>query len=106
MLIYEAQRGYCGTCHRHFSINDMVPDHNHATGRVRGLLCRRCNQTEGFLSLLIQETSRDVASAIVDWIERDGFEGLDETIGEAIYVREPSKIQRNHKRRRLPLLEK
>jgi hypothetical protein len=41
--ILDAQGGVCaicggGTSYRHFSV-----DHNHRSGQVRGLLCRRCN---------------------------------------------------------------
>ena len=41
--ILASQRGVCaickgGTTRRHFAV-----DHNHKNGRVRGLLCARCN---------------------------------------------------------------
>lgn len=38
------QDGRCAVCGRHA---DLVCDHDHATGLVRGWLCRSCNATEG-----------------------------------------------------------
>lgn len=34
------QQGLCAICHKD---RDLVVDHNHDTGKVRGLLCHRCN---------------------------------------------------------------
>ncbi|WP_113701922.1 endonuclease VII domain-containing protein [Nonomuraea lactucae] len=47
--LVEAQNGVCAACNepqaQHASYLDV--DHCHKTGRVRGLLCRRCNKTIG-----------------------------------------------------------
>ena len=38
----EREQGYaCALCHK--PTQKMVVDHDHKTGLVRGLLCRRCN---------------------------------------------------------------
>lgn len=47
------QGGACAVCARPFG--ERRPphiDHCHATGKVRGLLCARCNSTEGFLRIV------------------------------------------------------
>jgi len=47
------QQGKCAVCNRPFSdeTKGMKPhvDHNHETGKVRGLLCGPCNTVEGFI---------------------------------------------------------
>lgn len=39
-----AQAGHCKVCHEPC---DLVVDHNHTTGKVRGLLCTHCNRMLG-----------------------------------------------------------
>lgn len=48
------QDNRCAVCSRAFSseVGRHHVDHCHASGRVRGLLCARCNSTEGFLNSL------------------------------------------------------
>lgn len=45
----ESQRGRCLLCDA--SSRDLVVDHCHDTGRVRGLLCRSCNTLVGQVEL-------------------------------------------------------
>lgn len=42
------QGGVCALCERDFSRTPHV-DHDHTTGRVRGILCSECNHQLGFV---------------------------------------------------------
>src|ERR1035438_2699015 len=47
--MFAIQNGLCAGCHRHqtqFNTRFAV-DHDHKTGKVRGLLCRSCNWVLG-----------------------------------------------------------
>lgn len=47
--LYSFQRGLCALCRRATGASRRLSvDHNHATGEVRGLLCRPCNTLLGF----------------------------------------------------------
>jgi Recombination endonuclease VII len=65
--IFEKQHGRCAICfdppkdNKHFAV-----DHNHTTGKVRGLLCRKCNSAIG----LLKESVSILQNAIC-YIEND-----------------------------------
>ena len=53
--ILKAQHGVCAICNRpeskkrrDGSVFDLAIDHDHKTGKVRGLLCARCNSMLGW----------------------------------------------------------
>lgn len=49
-LLYTAQGGKCAICERHqteFS-RRLAVDHDHDSGKIRGLLCTSCNNMLGF----------------------------------------------------------
>jgi hypothetical protein len=46
MAMYHAQDGGCAVCSEGDE-RELVVDHDHETGRVRALLCQRCNRTLG-----------------------------------------------------------
>lgn len=43
----QRQDGTCAICHEPPKNQALAVDHDHTTGQVRGLLCRRCNQLLG-----------------------------------------------------------
>jgi Recombination endonuclease VII len=48
-LLFEKQQGKCAICERHQSelTKRLHVDHNHNTGKTRGLLCHYCNTALG-----------------------------------------------------------
>lgn len=49
-LMYEGQDGHCPGCGQRLAFDRATHvDHDHATGTVRGLLCRGCNIKVGVL---------------------------------------------------------
>jgi hypothetical protein len=42
--LLEAQGGHCALCPNTPKTRRLHVDHDHATGKVRGLLCHRCNR--------------------------------------------------------------
>lgn len=47
--IKKMQKSKCKICERKLHANNTHIDHCHSTGKVRGLLCNRCNQAIGLL---------------------------------------------------------
>ena len=49
------QNGVCASCHKkevgknQFGLLPLAVDHDHSTGKIRGLLCMRCNRALGML---------------------------------------------------------
>jgi hypothetical protein len=41
LMMYNKQAGKCAICNNVFP--SLCVDHNHDTGKIRGLLCRQCN---------------------------------------------------------------
>ena len=49
-IMYVNQSGKCAICSKGIDILSCAVDHNHTTGKVRGLLCRSCNSGIGLLN--------------------------------------------------------
>lgn len=47
--ILDAQGGGCAICTASPRVRTMAIDHDHQTGKVRGILCRQCNTALGLL---------------------------------------------------------
>lgn len=49
--MFEKQKGVCAICFKHNkSSKKLGVDHNHTTGKVRSLLCDKCNRGIGFFN--------------------------------------------------------
>lgn len=44
-IMFKFQKGKCAICNK--KTLDLVVDHNHDTGEIRGLLCHKCNRGIG-----------------------------------------------------------
>ena len=54
--IFNAQGGKCAICNT--DGRELCVDHDHTTGKVRGLLCHRCNFALGYLDYLGKHIGR------------------------------------------------
>lgn len=65
----HAQKDLCAICQRHSSVcsRGLMVDHDHATGKVRALLCLDCNTGIGKLR---EDTS--ILARAIDYIEGHG----------------------------------
>lgn len=45
--MHDAQDGRCALCGKRQRKQRLTRDHDHLTGRIRGLLCMRCNRALG-----------------------------------------------------------
>ena len=61
--MYVEQNGRCKICNRHQSrfSKRLSLDHNHKTGKVRGLLCQACNTSLG----LMQENEQSLLKMLL-----------------------------------------
>lgn len=72
-LMFSSQSGLCLICQTpgHSNNRQKYPlyvDHNHETGKVRGLLCATCNTMLGYL-----EVSRHLLLRMETYLQKDGL---------------------------------
>ena len=48
MTLYLLQHGWCAICGGDLSARQIATDHDHKSGRIRGLLCKPCNSYLGW----------------------------------------------------------
>jgi hypothetical protein len=70
----QRQAGRCAICRKPFSEHPHV-DHDHATGTVRGLLCRKCNVSVGGFDDS-PERLRAAASYLESSLDKPASEGV------------------------------
>lgn len=64
----EAQNGVCAICKRPDRKKALAVDHNHETGKVRGLLCNPCNRALGLF-----QDSADVLTTAADYLKENSI---------------------------------
>lgn len=84
--LYEAQGGVCYICQRATGkVRRLAVDHDHATGYVRGLLCKPCNSMLAHLRddpIAFQRSARylryPIAHKVIGKVKPDETEGRDD----------------------------
>lgn len=59
--MFEAQGGVCAICGKPPGKHALHVDHNHVTGKVRGLLCFSCNGALGWFEKLAEKIRKYLA---------------------------------------------
>lgn len=61
--LVRLQNGCCAICHK--EVKELVVDHDHKTGKLRSLLCRKCNALLGMC-----DDSIDILHSATSYIKR------------------------------------
>lgn len=69
----EAQKHKCAICGSKDENKELAVDHCHATGKVRGLLCWRCNGTLGKF-----EDNVELLQSAINYLNNPPYEDKDE----------------------------
>lgn len=101
--MFETQNGVCAICRKPETKKDkngvngtyrrLSVDHNHKTGKVRGLLCGKCNVILG----LAQDNPDILAEATAYLVNMDGYETWEPPAGTGwrkfndVYVWKPNQ---------------
>ena len=63
--MYLEQNGCCAICNKSIPYDKVHTDHRHSDGKMRGLLCIRCNTMLG-----VFETAPELVPKILEYMER------------------------------------
>ena len=66
LLLLAAQGGVCAICERRQRYQNLSIDHDHKSGKVRGLLCKRCNHDLLAAALEDERVLRRAADYLAD----------------------------------------
>lgn len=66
LQMYADQNGCCAICKRTVPYDRIFIDHNHKTGKVRGLLCQKCNAALGMINEKIR-----ILKSMIRYIENE-----------------------------------
>jgi len=73
----NAQGGVCAICRREDEVGKrLAVDHDHSDGRIRGLLCGRCNQAIGLLRddpVIAARTAEYLSESSGNVVDEDGL---------------------------------
>lgn len=103
LRMLQQQGGVCALCKKPIDLKikgELVVDHDHTTGQIRGALHRSCNSSEGKVAHAAGRWgAKSMAySAIIPWLE-NLLEYLKQPAQEALYptfkTEEELRLQRN-----------
>jgi hypothetical protein len=63
--LWDKQNNRCASCSSELKPAAAVIDHDHKTGKVRGILCRRCNLLVAYL-----ENNPKILPSVLDYLKR------------------------------------
>ncbi len=63
--MFDKQKGSCGICKKEVNGKRMCIDHDHVTGKIRELICDRCNKAIGLC-----EDNRELLRRMISYIGR------------------------------------
>lgn len=72
--MYKKQNGVCYFCRKKNGKKRLAVDHDHVTGRVRGLLCDGCNINLGVIENWLREKSS--LSELIHYLGLDNSSGV------------------------------
>lgn len=71
LAMWNVQNGKCAICGELFdNFSDACIDHEHETGKIRGLLCKKCN-----LGLGLFRDNLDIVKNVIDYLNNKKKEG-------------------------------